>query len=203
MPRSQPVEQLSSERRSGEIAASPSNFFQASNRQTIGGAKRLFVVLPMKSAIGSPAPQSLSIGRKMPRVADKTKRGKRTEPLKPFQRTSGESQLPFRCGQDQHIGPSRPISTRGDDASTCLQLAWMEKRWKGRSFGNRRPAPPLPWQAKGVRPVRAEPPKNSTGVHTAESAHGGVPGVSGPVALAASALAPPERKQPFAVPLLQ
>ncbi len=107
-----------------------SNFFQASNRQMIGGAKRLFVVLPMNRAIGSPAPLSFSIGRKTARVADKAERGKRAEPLKPVQRIGGESQLPF-VWADEHIGPSRPQFHPWDDARTSPQFAWLERSLEG------------------------------------------------------------------------
>src|SRR5260370_18897920 len=96
----------------------------------IGGAKRLFVVLPMKSAIGSPAALSLSIRRKTARVTDKAERGKRAEPLKPFQRIGGESQLPF-VRADEHIGPRTPHFHPSDDASTCPQLAWLVRPLEG------------------------------------------------------------------------
>ena len=90
----------------------------------IGGAERLFVVLTMKSARGSPTALSLSIGRKTSGVADKAERGERTEPLKPFQRIGGESQLPF-VRADEHIGPSSPNFNPWNDARTCPQLAWL------------------------------------------------------------------------------
>src|SRR5260370_23316023 len=96
----------------------------------IGGAKRLFVVLPMKSAIGSPAALSLSIGRKTARVTDKAERGKRAEPLKPFQRIGGESQLPF-VRADEHIGPRSPHFHPGDDPRTCPQRAWLRGPLEG------------------------------------------------------------------------
>src|SRR5712691_13008663 len=96
----------------------------------IGGAKRLFVVLPMNSAIGSPAALSLAIGRKTARVADKAERGEGAEPLKPCQRIDGESQLPF-VGADEHIGSSSPHFHPWNDARTCLQLAWLERALKG------------------------------------------------------------------------
>src|SRR5260370_6104153 len=84
----------------------------------------------MKSAIGSPAALSLPIGRKTPGVADKAERGERTEPLKPFGRIGGESQLPF-LRADEHIGPSSPHFHPWDDASTCPQLAWLERSLEG------------------------------------------------------------------------
>src|ERR1700694_3783057 len=83
----------------------------------------------MKSAIGSPASLSLSIGGKTARVTDKAERGKRAEPLKPCQRIGGESQLSF-VGADEHIGASSPHFHPWNDASTCLQLAWLERSLK-------------------------------------------------------------------------
>src|SRR5260370_32938886 len=96
----------------------------------IGGAKRLFVVLLMKSAIGAPAAVSLCVGRKTARVTDKAERGKRAEPLKPFQRIGGESQLPF-VRADEHIGRRSPHFHPWDDARTCPQLAWLERPLEG------------------------------------------------------------------------
>src|SRR5260370_39877246 len=96
----------------------------------IGGAKRLFVVLPMNSAIGSPAALAFSIGRKTARVTDKAERGKRAEPLKPCQRIGGESQLPF-VRADEHIGSSSPHFHPWDDASTGPQFAWLERSLEG------------------------------------------------------------------------
>src|SRR5260370_30702964 len=95
-----------------------------------GGAQRLFVVLPMNSAIGSPAALSLAIGGKTASVADKAERGKRGEPLKPCQRIGGESQLPF-VWADEHIGPSSPHFHPWDDASTGPQFAWLERSLEG------------------------------------------------------------------------
>ncbi len=84
----------------------------------------------MKSARGSPTALSFSIGRKTSGVADKAERGERTEPLKPFQRIGGESQLPF-VRADEHRGPSSPHFNPWDDASTCPQLAWLERSLEG------------------------------------------------------------------------
>src|ERR1700674_4365115 len=96
----------------------------------IGGAEGLFVVLPMKRAIGSPAALSLSIGGKTARVTDKAERGKRAEPLKPCQRIGGESQLPF-VRADEYIGPSSPHFHPWDDARTGPQFARLERSLEG------------------------------------------------------------------------
>jgi hypothetical protein len=91
----------------------------------VGGAKRLFVVATMKRARGSPAPRSLPIGGKTASLTDKAERGERAEPIKPFQRISGERKLTF-LRADQDIATSSSIFHAWKHPGACLQFGWQE-----------------------------------------------------------------------------
>src|SRR5439155_3288894 len=92
------VERLSKLERVDVSLEDSRHLLQTGDRQLVGDAHRVLVVLLVDAAIGSPGARwapvlGVSVGRETPLLSDKAKRGERSQPVKPLRRIGLQMQL--------------------------------------------------------------------------------------------------------------
>jgi hypothetical protein len=102
------------------------HLLQTGDRQLVGDAQRVLVVLLVDAAMGSPGARwapvlGVSVGRETPLLPHEAERGDGREPLKPLQRIRHQFECAFLWADD-HIGVSRPIFDQGDHPGTSAQF---------------------------------------------------------------------------------
>src|SRR2546425_110598 len=94
------------------------HLFQPGDRQLVGDAQRVLVVVLVEPAMGSPGARwapvlGFSVGRETSLLPHEAERGDGREPLKPLRRIRHQFECSFLWADD-HIGVSRPIFDQGD-----------------------------------------------------------------------------------------
>jgi hypothetical protein len=106
------------------------HLLQTADRQLVGDAQRMLVIVLVDPAMGSPgarwAPMlGVAVGGETPLLPHEAERGDAREPLKPLWRIGHQFEGSF-VWADDHIGGSRPIFDYGDDARTSAQFRRMQ-----------------------------------------------------------------------------